>query len=68
MISLFGDELRFTNITDEQQLFGMPGTSDGYLEYIFIHVAKELFGMSIQKIEYKQSRSSDMQITILEVI
>jgi len=57
----------FTNITDEGQLFGVSGGSGGYIEYIFRYAAKELFGVTVDKLEYKNVRGTDHQSLTLEV-
>jgi len=63
-------EKLFTNISSNDQLFGITGGSDGYLEFIFRYAAKELFGVSVDTIKYKplgRSAGSDFQVTTLEV-
>lgn len=45
----------------------MSGGSGGYLEFIFRYASKELFGVTIDKIEYKASKTNDYRITTLEV-
>lgn len=45
----------------------MSGGSGGYLEFIFRYAAKELFGVTVDKIEYQASRSNDFRTTTLEV-
>ncbi|XP_067164756.1 nuclear prelamin A recognition factor [Apteryx mantelli] len=41
-------------------------TSDGYLEHIFKHAAKELFGMDVKEITYKALKNKDFQEVTLE--
>jgi iron only hydrogenase large subunit-like protein len=55
----------FTNIDNEEKFFGISGSSGGYLEYIFKKAAKELFGIHIDNIEYKNLR--DIRIATLEI-
>ncbi len=59
--------LRFTNVTDDEKLFGIQGGSGGYVEYIYRYAAKELFGVTVDKIEYTQSKLKDLQIAKLQV-
>uniref|UniRef100_A0A8C9L7C4 Nuclear prelamin A recognition factor n=1 Tax=Pavo cristatus TaxID=9049 RepID=A0A8C9L7C4_PAVCR len=40
--------------------------SDGYLEHIFKHAAKELFGMDVKEITYKALKNKDFQEVTLE--
>jgi hypothetical protein len=59
---------RFTNISEDGVLVGMPGGSGGYLEYIYRVAAKELFGINVEKIEYEPvKRSTDLKVTTLKV-
>ncbi|NXO27036.1 NARF factor, partial [Cisticola juncidis] len=40
--------------------------SDGYLEHIFKHAAKELFGVDVKEITYKALKNKDFQEVTLE--
>lgn len=40
--------------------------SDGFLEHIYRHAAKELFGLDVQEIVYKTHRNRDFQEVVLE--
>ncbi|XP_060116890.1 cytosolic iron-sulfur assembly component 3 [Heteronotia binoei] len=42
------------------------GGSGGYLEHIFKHAAMELFGIQVDKLEYKPLRNKDFQEVTLE--
>ncbi|XP_077173078.1 cytosolic iron-sulfur assembly component 3 isoform X1 [Paroedura picta] len=51
----------------EEQLFGHAGGgSGGYLEHIFKHAAMELFGIRVDKLEYRPLRNKDFQEVTLE--
>ncbi|CAL8282624.1 unnamed protein product [Merluccius merluccius] len=41
-------------------------TSEGFLEHVFKHAAKELFGLDVQEITYKTLRNRDFQEVTLE--
>ncbi|CAL9707802.1 unnamed protein product [Knipowitschia caucasica] len=40
--------------------------SDGFLEYVFKHAAKELFGLDVQEVTYSTLRNRDFQEVTLE--
>ncbi|KAL8174844.1 UNVERIFIED_CONTAM: hypothetical protein K2H54_003453 [Gekko kuhli] len=51
----------------EDRVFGHAGGgSGGYLEHIFKHAAMELFGIQVDKLEYKPLRNKDFQEVTLE--
>ncbi|XP_015284776.1 PREDICTED: cytosolic Fe-S cluster assembly factor NARFL [Gekko japonicus] len=51
----------------EERVFGHAGGgSGGYLEHIFKHAAMELFGIQVEKLEYKPLRNKDFQEVTLE--
>jgi len=43
------------------------GGSGGYLEAIFKHAAKELFGVHVEHVEYKAGKNQDFKEALLEV-
>ncbi|KAK9393301.1 cytosolic Fe-S cluster assembly factor NARFL-like [Crotalus adamanteus] len=51
----------------EEKLFGHSGGgSGGYLEHIFKHAAKELFGIPVKELHYKTLKNKDFQEVTLE--
>jgi len=56
-------------LSEDGKLFGTSGGSGGYLEYIFKYAAKELFGVTVDKVEYKATKGSslDYRTAVLEV-
>lgn len=46
---------------------GSSGGSGGYAEFIFKEAAKSLFGVQVEKVEWKQQRNVDLQEAVLEV-
>lgn len=57
-----------TNVDEEGHLYGVHGSSGGYAETIFRHVAKTLFGREIKgPLEFKTIRNSDFREVSLEV-
>ncbi|KAI4296027.1 hypothetical protein L6164_036017 [Bauhinia variegata] len=57
-----------TNISEEGYLYGVRGSSGGYAETIFRHVAKTLFGRQIDgPLNFRNIRNSDFQEITLEV-
>jgi iron only hydrogenase large subunit-like protein len=60
---------RFSNVSEEGEVYGMRGGSGGYLEFIFKYAAKELFNVTVDSIQYKQTKghSMDYRIATLEV-
>eukprot|EP01132_Coremiostelium_polycephalum_P001547 gene1547-1954_t len=57
----------YSNIVNNEIVYGIEGSSGGYLEYIFKYAAKELFGVVVDKVEYKVGRNPDFKETTLEV-
>ncbi|EGC38890.1 hypothetical protein DICPUDRAFT_27887 [Dictyostelium purpureum] len=58
----------YFNINQEQQEFyGVKGSSGGYLEFVFRYAAKELFNVDVNEIEYKVGRNQDFKEVSLEV-
>jgi len=57
----------FTNIADGH-LFGSVGGSGGYLEFIFKYAAKELYGVTVDNINYQVTKAgNDFKTATLEV-
>uniref|UniRef100_F7BFK0 Nuclear prelamin A recognition factor n=1 Tax=Ornithorhynchus anatinus TaxID=9258 RepID=F7BFK0_ORNAN len=53
--------------TTEGEVVRHDGTrSDGYLEHVFKHAAKELFDMDVQEITYRTLKNKDFQEVTLE--
>eukprot|EP00899_Mesostigma_viride_P002129 jgi/Mesvir1/11917/Mv00255-RA.1 len=51
-----------TNVDESGQLYGVPGGSGGYADYIFVHAAKALFGVDVaQPLAWVMGRNSDFQ-------
>lgn len=48
-------------------LYGWKGSSGGYLEYVLRATAKQLYGLDVHEIEYKQGRNSDVKVATIEV-
>lgn len=40
--------------------------SEGFLEHVFKHAAKELFGLDVQEVTYKTLRSEDFKTAFLQ--
>ncbi|XP_027775174.1 protein NAR1 isoform X1 [Solanum pennellii] len=58
----------FTNIDEEGHLYGVHGSSGGYAETIYRHVAKVLLGQEVKgPLAFKTIRNSDFQEVSLEV-
>ncbi|WMV42446.1 hypothetical protein MTR67_035831 [Solanum verrucosum] len=58
----------FTNIDEEGHLYGVHGSSGGYAETIYRHVAKVLLGQEVEgPLAFKTIRNSDFQEVSLEV-
>ncbi|KAG5591420.1 hypothetical protein H5410_041934 [Solanum commersonii] len=58
----------FTNIDEEGHLYGVHGSSGGYAETIYRHVAKVLLGQEVEgPLAFKTVRNSDFQEVSLEV-
>ncbi|XP_054851546.1 cytosolic iron-sulfur assembly component 3 [Eublepharis macularius] len=55
-----------SSLPEEQLLGHAGGGSGGYLEHIFRHAAMELFGIQVDKLEYKPLRNKDFQEVTLE--
>lgn len=53
LISIFFCFLRFDDLKEGDVVRHEGKRSDGYLEHIFKHAAKELFGMDVKEITYK---------------
>ncbi|NXP27373.1 NARF factor, partial [Scytalopus superciliaris] len=58
--------LRFDDIKEGDVVRHDGKRSDGYLEHIFKHAAKELFGMDVKEITYKALKNKDFQEVTLE--
>ncbi|NWI19575.1 NARF factor, partial [Crypturellus soui] len=58
--------LRFGEVKEGDVVRHDGKTSDGYLEHIFKHAAKELFGMDVKEITYKALKNKDFQEVTLE--
>ncbi|KNA06034.1 hypothetical protein SOVF_184760 [Spinacia oleracea] len=57
-----------TNVTDDENLYGVDGSSGGYAETIFRHAAKALFERDIEgPLEFRMIRNSDFREVFLEV-
>ncbi|KAK4340759.1 hypothetical protein RND71_039260 [Anisodus tanguticus] len=58
----------FANIDEEGHLYGVHGSSGGYAETIYRHVAKVLLGQEVKgPLAFKTIRNSDFQEVSLEV-
>ncbi|XP_057543151.1 protein NAR1 [Amaranthus tricolor] len=56
------------NVTDDEHLYGVNGSSGGYAETIFRHAAKALFGRDIEgPLLFRMIRNSDFREISLEV-
>ncbi|XP_071427426.1 cytosolic iron-sulfur assembly component 3 [Pithys albifrons albifrons] len=55
-----------SSATAEQLSTHSGGGSGGYLEHIFRHAAKELFGIQVDTIEYKPLKNKDFQEVTLQ--
>ncbi|NWW73852.1 NARF factor, partial [Climacteris rufus] len=58
--------LRFDDLKEGDVVRHDGKRSDGYLEHIFKHAAKELFGMDVKEITYKALKNKDFQEVTLE--
>ncbi|KAM4631908.1 cytosolic iron-sulfur assembly component 3 [Discoglossus pictus] len=56
----------FSSVAEEEATGHQGGGSGGYLEHIFKHAAKELFGIHVDKITYKPLKNKDFQEVTLE--
>ncbi|XP_072336980.1 cytosolic Fe-S cluster assembly factor narfl isoform X2 [Scyliorhinus torazame] len=56
----------FSSGTEAEVIGHSGGGSGGYLEHVFKHAAKELFGIEIHEITYKTLRNKDFQEVMLE--
>ncbi|KFP72721.1 Cytosolic Fe-S cluster assembly factor NARFL, partial [Acanthisitta chloris] len=56
----------FRNAAAEELSTHSGGGSGGYLEHIYKHAAKELFGIQVDTIEYKPLKNKDFQEVTLE--
>nr|XP_060627547.1 cytosolic Fe-S cluster assembly factor narfl-like [Anolis sagrei ordinatus] len=57
----------FSDLSEDQLLKGHSGGgSGGYLEHIYKHAAKELFGIQVEEIQYKTLKNKDFQEVALE--
>ncbi|XP_043944882.1 cytosolic iron-sulfur assembly component 3 [Protopterus annectens] len=56
----------FDSVPADCDLSHSGGGSGGYLEHIFRHAAKELFGMEVKEIAYKILKNKDFQEVVLE--
>ncbi|NXA83105.1 NARF factor, partial [Thryothorus ludovicianus] len=58
--------LRFGDLKEGDVVRHEGKRSDGYLEHIFKHAAKELFGVDVKEITYKALKNKDFQEVTLE--
>ncbi|RXN02089.1 Cytosolic Fe-S cluster assembly factor NARFL [Acipenser ruthenus] len=56
----------FSSVCGEEILGHSGSSSGGYLEHVFIHAARELFGEEVKKIAYKTLKNRDFQEVTLE--
>ncbi|XP_060642526.2 cytosolic iron-sulfur assembly component 3 [Anolis sagrei] len=57
----------FSDLSEDRLLKGHSGGgSGGYLEHIYKHAAKELFGIQVEEIQYKTLKNKDFQEVALE--
>ncbi|NXY82978.1 NARFL factor, partial [Alcedo cyanopectus] len=56
----------FNSASEEQLTSHAGGGSGGYLEHIYKHAAKELFGIQVDTIQYKPLKNKDFQEVTLE--
>lgn len=54
------------SVSADDDLSHSGGGSGGYLEHIFQHAAKELFGIEVKEIAYKILKNKDFQEVVLE--
>ncbi|GAM24614.1 hypothetical protein SAMD00019534_077890, partial [Acytostelium subglobosum LB1] len=58
----------FKNIDESSgDLFGVEGSSGGYFEFLYRYAARELFGITVDKIEYQTGRNTDFMEASIEV-
>uniref|UniRef100_A0A2P2L5X5 Iron hydrogenase small subunit domain-containing protein n=1 Tax=Rhizophora mucronata TaxID=61149 RepID=A0A2P2L5X5_RHIMU len=59
---------RLTNVDEEGYLYGVPGSSGGYVETVVRHAARVLFGRELQgPLAFKTIRNTDFREVTLEV-
>uniref|UniRef100_A0A8C5Q4X6 Nuclear prelamin A recognition factor-like protein n=1 Tax=Leptobrachium leishanense TaxID=445787 RepID=A0A8C5Q4X6_9ANUR len=56
----------FSGAAEDELLGHQGGGSGGYLEHIFKHAARELFGVNVEDITYKPLKNKDFQEVTLE--
>ncbi|NXI72024.1 NARFL factor, partial [Anseranas semipalmata] len=56
----------FSSAAEEELTSHSGGGSGGYLEHIYKYAAKELFGIQVDKIQYKPLKNKDFQEVTLE--
>ncbi|XP_067390456.1 cytosolic iron-sulfur assembly component 3 isoform X1 [Emydura macquarii macquarii] len=56
----------FSSVSEEELLGHSGGGSGGYLEHIYKYAAKELFGIQVDKVQYKPLKNKDFQEVTLE--
>ncbi|NWU98538.1 NARFL factor, partial [Upupa epops] len=56
----------FSDATEEELTGHAGGGSGGYLEHIYRHAARELFGIQVDRIHYKPLKNKDFQEVTLE--
>ncbi|NXW57441.1 NARFL factor, partial [Eurystomus gularis] len=56
----------FSSAAEEELTSHSGGGSGGYLEHIYKHAAKELFGIQVDTIQYKPLKNKDFQEVTLE--
>ncbi|XP_069503381.1 cytosolic iron-sulfur assembly component 3 isoform X1 [Ambystoma mexicanum] len=59
-------DTQFSSVSEEELLGHSGGGSGGYLEHIYRHAAKELFGVEVAEIVYKPLKNKDFQEVTLE--
>ncbi|XP_078414778.1 cytosolic Fe-S cluster assembly factor narfl isoform X1 [Cetorhinus maximus] len=59
-------DMLFSSVAEAEVIGHSGGGSGGYLEHVFKHAAKELFGIEVHEITYKILRNKDFQEVTLE--
>ncbi|KAJ1096091.1 hypothetical protein NDU88_001237 [Pleurodeles waltl] len=59
-------DTKFSNLFEEELLSHSGGGSGGYLEHIYRHAARELFGIEVTEVTYKPLKNKDFQEVTLE--
>lgn len=59
---------RLSNVSEEENIFGVRGSSGGYADTIFRYAAKTLFDQDLKgPLDFKTIRNSDFQEVSLQV-